>query len=189
MEERIKLGTNLLTVWFLVVPFGLAPAEESTVESTGTVSGSFFTTNSDTNGDGIKAGLSILAGNDSKFGNFTSQHVTEYFLSGQMRCPNGNAGQVFTLVPGSGAFVNRLAEGDLHYGLFTSATLCFDPLTNTSFFSTTAEFTGGTGIFAGSRGTGKGEGTSTILVSNPVGHAFGFQSGTYTTTTILKTND
>jgi len=180
---------SLVFFWVLVFAIGYAHAGQATVFSTGTFSGSFVNTQSDTNGDGIKGSIFTGAGEDSVSGKFTTQSVTEHFASGETTCPNGNPGFVLTLVPGTGAFVNRIDGGELMYGQYTAETQCFDPFTMTLFYSYTIQFTGGTGRFVGATGTSEGQGTATILFQDVANNMFGAGSGQYTTTLILLTAD
>jgi hypothetical protein len=146
-------------------------------------------TQSDTNGDGVKGSVFTGAGEDSAGGKFTTQSVTEHFTSGETTCPNGNPGFALTLVPGTGAFVNRVDSGELVYGQYTAETQCFDPFTMTLFYTYTNKITGGTGRFVGATGTSEGQGTSSILFQDVAGNVFGASSGQYSTTLILLTSD
>lgn len=182
---------SLATVLLLVVTIGNAYAGETTVTSTGTFSGSFVSTVSDTNYDGVKASLFTGAGEDSVGGRFTTQSTTEHYVTGEKICANGNPGIELSLVPGTGAFVNRHEEGELLYGEYISSTQCFDLATGTIFYNYTVRFTGGTGRLDGATGTseGQGEGGSAVLLRDQAGNFFGATSARYTTTLTLPTED
>lgn len=144
-------------------------------------SGSYVNTASDTNGDGGKGALSMI-GLKGTFGPSTAQAVAEYAFIGQATCPNGNAGFTFTILPGGQAVHRIESTGDLIIGEFTSATLCFDPITLVQFVSGTEIVTGGTGRFANVTGSLEFEGTAVTLFEDGVGNFFGQQSGVITGT-------
>jgi hypothetical protein len=156
----------------------------------GTFSGTFVNIQTDTNGDGFKASLNSV-GTKGTLGSSTIQGVTELVFSGFAICPNGNAGVEFTLLRPSlptapAQFVQRFdSTGDLLFLEQTSATLCFDPITQNQFVSVTATIINGTGRFAGAKGSFTNSGTAKILFEDAAtGNFFGEQSGTFEATII-----
>jgi len=116
-------------------------------------SGSVVNTQSDTNGDGNKGGVSST-GIKGSLGSGTARVTSEFAFSGPGTCPNGNAGLNFTLLPGTGHGIYRFnSTGDLLFIEASSATLCFDPTTLIQFFSGAENITGGTGRFTGATGS------------------------------------
>jgi hypothetical protein len=166
---------------------GSPQADGRTTPSTISFSGTFVSTQIDTNGDGQKATFQSM-GTKGTGGSGTIQGVNEIVFSGPTTCPNGNAGFGFTLLrqlnPAAPAqFVSRVnSTGDLIFSEQTTVTLCFDPVTSISFFSTTNNITGGTGGFEGATGTSECEGTTKTLFDDGAGNQFGEQSGTCTAT-------
>ncbi len=189
--KKMKMAfiISLVTVIVLGITIGYAYAEPSSVPSTGTFSGSYVSIESDTNGDGIKASLFTGAGDDSVSGKFTSQSVIELYVSGDKNCPNSSPGIEMTMVPGTGAFVNRYESGELVYGVYIAQTQCFDPITKTVFYNYTTKFTGGTGGHVGVTGTSEGQGNSTLLNQDLTGNVFGAASGQYRSTLILPADN
>jgi hypothetical protein len=163
-----------------------AAAEQLPVK--GTFSGTFTSTQINTDGIGFKAGLNTI-GTKGTLGSGTSQGIDEIAFSGPATCPNGNAGFGFTLLPsppGSAwSVVGRIdSTGDLLFSEYTSLTLCFDPTAGIQFFHGTESITGGTGRFVGATGTSEFSGTAKTLFEDAAGNFFGEQSGTYTATII-----
>ena len=116
-------------------------------------SGSVVNTQSDTNGDGNKGGVSST-GFKGTLGAGTARVTSEFVFSGPGTCPNGNEGFIVTLLPGTGHGIFRFnSTGDLLFTKTSSATLCFDPITTIQFFSGVDDITGGTGRFAGAAGS------------------------------------
>ena len=148
-------------------------------------SGSVVNTQSDTNGDGNKGGVSST-GIKGSLGSGTARVTSEFAFSGPGTCPNGNAGLNFTLLPGTGHGIFRFdSTGDLLFTKTSSATLCFDPLTTIQFFSGAENITGGTGRFAGAAGSTTYSGTATTLFDDGAGNFFAELSGTIEGTIIL----
>ncbi len=172
-----------------VIALGIGKADAGKIPSKGTFSGTFVNTQIDTDGNGEKAGFSSV-GVKGTLGSSTLQGVNEFVFSGPATCPNGNAGFEFTLLrpllPAAPAqFVQRFdSTGDLLFIVETSATICFDPITQIQFFSGTTENIGGTGRFEGATGTGEFSGTAKTLFEDAAGNFFGEQSGTFTGTII-----
>ena len=190
-HKHLMSNFSLITAMLLIVCTGNAHAGEITVTSTGTFSGSFVSTISDTNFDGVKASLFTGAGEDSVSGRYTTQSTTEHFVTGQGTCENGSPGTEMSLVPGTGAFVNRHDGGELLFGEYVSSSQCIDLATNTIFYNYTVRFTGGTGPLEGATGTseGQGEANSKVLLQDQAGNFFGASSGRYSTTLTLPTED
>ena len=171
----------------IVLGSSKADAEKLSVKSA--FSGTFVSSQTDTNGDGGKAGFASVVTKGS-LGSGTVQGLNEWAFAGQTTCPNGNAGFGFTLLrsldPTAPAnFVQRIdSTGDLIFTEQTDGTLCFDPATSIQFFSVTNTITGGTGRFEGATGTGESSGTAKTLFEDAAGNFFGEQSGTATATII-----
>jgi hypothetical protein len=103
-----------------VIALGSSKAEAGQLPLKGSFSGSFVNTQSDTNGDGQKGGLSS-GGFKGTLGSGTFQAVNEFVFSGPGTCPNGNEGFIVTLLPGTGHGIYRFnSTGDL---LFTELKL------------------------------------------------------------------
>ena len=174
-RKSLTIGLVLSCVMIL----GYDKAEAGKLPVKGSYSGSFVNTQSDTNGDGQKGSLNIGAIKGT-LGSQTFQSVIEYVFSGPGVCPNGNAGFIFTLLPGTGYGVGRAdSTGDLIFTEITAATLCYDPTTLIQFFSATENITGGTGRFAGATGFTTSSGTARTLFEDAAGNFFGEQSGVY----------
>ncbi len=122
---------------------------------------------------------SLLSGGfKSSLGAGTVQSVGEFVLSGSGTCPNGNAGLMATLLPGTGHVIYRFAStGDLLFGEY-AATLCFDLTTTLQFYTWVDTITGGTGRFAGAAGSDTGSGTTKALYDDGAGNFFGEFSST-----------
>jgi hypothetical protein len=135
----------------------------------GSASGTYVNTQTDTDGVGAKASLNSL-GAKGTLGVSTIQGVNEFVLSGSATCPNGNAGDEYTLLrslnPAAPANFLQWFEstGDLIFFEQTSGTLCFDPATSIQFFSATTKITGGAGRFEGATGTGEVSGTAKVCL-------------------------
>jgi hypothetical protein len=170
-----------------VIALGSSKADAGKLSLKGSFSGTFVNTQTDTDADGVKASLNSVVAKGT-LGSSTIQGVNEYVFSGPATCPNGNAGDGFTLLrslnPAAPAnFVQRFeSTGDLLFSEETSGTLCFDPDASIEFFSTTTKITGGTGRFEGATGTGEVSGTAKTLFEDAAGNFFGAQSGTFTAT-------
>src|SRR5712692_2213298 len=130
--NRNTLAVGLVLGLGLVVASGKAEAGKLPVK--GSFSGTFVNTQSDTNGDGQKGGYNS-GGAKLTLGSETFQSVDEFVFSGPGTCPNGNAGSIFTLLPGTGHGVGRFnSTGDLLFTEVPSETICFDPSTGIQFF-------------------------------------------------------
>jgi hypothetical protein len=151
----------------------------------GTFSGTYVNTQSDTNHDGQKASLGNI-GTQGTFGPGTAQAVAEYAFSSPGPCPDGSAGFLFPLVPGTGHGIQRIdSTGDLIVAEFIAGVICFDPTTELQFFTVEGRFTGGTGRFAGATGAATITGTAKTLFEDAAGNFFGEQHGTVEGTLIL----
>jgi hypothetical protein len=151
-------------------------------------SGGIVNTQSDTNNDGQKGGM-ISGGFKGALGSGTVQGVTEFVLSGSGTCPNGNAGSLATMLPGTGHSVYRFdSTGDLLFLELSSATLCFDPITSIQFYSWVDNITGGTGRFVGATGSNTGSGTTTVLFGDAEGNFFAEFSSSLEGTIITPSN-
>ena len=149
-------------------------------------SGTSISTISDTNHDGLHAGLGTVVC-ISNFGRGTSQGVGEAKVIGPGTCPNGHQGINLTLLPGTGHSVGRYEKtGDMVFSELTEETVCYDPSTGMQFKSGTAEITGGTGRFAGATGHSQFQGTQWPLYVDSDGNGFAAQEETSTGTIILR---
>jgi len=186
------MNKKILTIGLMlsgVIALGSGKAEAEQLKGKGSFSGTFASTQTDTNGDGQKAAFNSI-GAKGTLGDSTIQGVDEFVFSGPATCPNGNAGFELTLLrslnPAAPSnFVQRFeSTGDLIFSEQTSGTICFDPVTLIQFFSVTIQITGGTGRFEGVTGTGENSGTAKTLFEDGAGNFFGELSGTYTETII-----
>ena len=173
-----------------VIALANGRAEAKDIPWKGSFSGSFVTTQTDTNGDGQKAFLSLL-GFKGTLGSSTDQSVTESVISqpATTTCESGNAGLNLELAPppsgGAWSYVNRFDKtGDLIFGEYTSVAACLDSVTLIQFYRGTFSITGGTGRFEGATGTGEFSGTARVLFDDGEGNFFGKQNGTYTATIV-----
>ena len=165
-----------------IVTVASGKGEAREIPFKGSFSGSFISTQIDTNGDGATANLGQVVLN-SNLGPATSQVVAEFSFVSPALCTSGNAGFEFELVMGKG--FHRFHDGDLLFFEYSSGTLCFDPLLNSSSLHITANAIGGTGKYIDATGPAEIRGTSTLLISNPAGGSFGAQSGEFTGTIII----
>jgi len=175
--NRLVLGLAMGLV--MAVTIGSAGAEERAF--TQKFSGSFLTTQIDTNGDGVKARFGLAAGKSSDLGTILFQIVTELSpLSSATTCPTGNLESEFV---GGHGIIRENKKGSL---LFIEAgpggQYCLDPTTDTFTFSGSGSITGGTGEFEGATGSIEVEGSGTIMVSDPADNEFGSQVGQVTGT-------
>jgi hypothetical protein len=179
----IHLTIGIGTV--LILAGSLSRADAAQIPLKGTFSGTFVNSQIDTNNDGRKASLGTR-GMKGTFGPATGQAMLEYASPSPGTCPNGNAGVILTLVPGTGHDVARLTStGDLIIGEYTAGALCVDTSTGIQFFTLTEQVTGGTGRFAEAKGSITITGTSMRLFADAAGNFFGTSSGTYEGTLIL----
>jgi hypothetical protein len=172
----------------LMITLTSGRAEAGQIQSKGSFSGTIVSTESDTNGDGQKAILYIL-GLKGTLGQATQQAMVEFEfgdLANPVICPNGNPGVQFTPVPGGAAHIVRRYDstGDLLFFHITSASGCFDLVTQLQFASGTGEIIGGTGRFEGATGTTDFSGTATTLFLDEAGNFFVQVSGTIKDTII-----
>ncbi len=180
--NRKSLAVGL--TFSFVIALASGSAEAGKIPWKGSFSGSFVNTQSDTNGDLQKGSLNT-GGIKGTLGPATFQSVGEFVFSGSGTCPNGNAGSIFTLLPGTGHGVHRFdSTGDLLITEVASETLCFDPSTEIQFFSGTDNITGGTGRFAEATGSITVSGTAKTLFEDAAGNFFGEFSGTFEGTLI-----
>jgi hypothetical protein len=173
-----KGAIGIVLILGLACAMGQAEAREKPWKSK--YSGSYVSTEIDTNGDEIKGAVGTFAGKGSE-GSFTEQAIAEWSFDGETNCNNGNPGWQYTFVPGSGHFVVRYANGDLLWGQVLSGISCVDPATGIASFSVAFSFTRGTGKFAEVEGSGTCAGTAKHLFVHPplelTGHYFGEESG------------
>jgi len=164
-------------------------AEARNISWKASFSGSIVNTQSDTNNDHQKSGL-LSGGFTSTLGSGTVQSVTEFALSGPGTCPNGNAGFIATMLPGTGHSVYRFdSTGDLLFFELSSAVLCFDPITTIQFYSWVDNITDGTGRFVGATGSSTGSGTTKVLFDDGAGNFFAEFSSKIEGTIITPSND
>ena len=179
----IMISTALVLMLTGVV--GVANAKDQQIHWKTSFSGSVINTQSDTNGDGNKGGVSNT-GFKGTLGSGTARVTSEFAFSGPGTCPNGNAGLNFTLLPGTGHGIFRFnSTGDLLFTESSSGILCFDPSTTVQFFSGADDITGGTGRFAGAAGSITYSGTATTLFVDGAGNFFAELSGAIEGTIIL----
>jgi hypothetical protein len=179
--KRVPLGPTLAAV-LLAVPM---TAESREIQLRLEYSGSAISTQGDTNGDGLKAGLGTVACK-SNLGRCTAQGVGEAAFAGPAVCPNGNAGVELTLLPGTGYGFTRFDKrGDMVFSRLVDETVCFDPTTGMQFKSGTDVITGGTGRFAGASGQTRFEGTQWPLYVDPAGNGFAAQEGRVSGTIVV----
>jgi len=123
--------------------------------------------------------LNMLGVNSTLLGESTLQRVDQFGAPVPGSCPNGDAGLIFTLVPGTGHGVARnTATGALIFQQDTSSTVCLDLTNGIYYFSGAGVITGGTGRFAGATGSYTFKGSATDLYRDAAGNFFGEQSGT-----------
>jgi hypothetical protein len=145
------------------------------------------------------SGYANYAGTDSAFGDFTAQSAydpvpgTGCIIAGQAQpiagCKlSGGSEQGCQLQSVGGTGTTRYKSGDLPYGTVLSATVCIDLSSAPPFNftgSSNVSITGGTGKFAGARGTS----TSTVqgqeLLVDPAGHGFSWFTGSGSTSITL----
>jgi hypothetical protein len=150
-------------------------------------SGSIINTQSDTNKDGVTGAMNS-GGFNSTFGSGTAQSVAEPVLSGSGTCPNGHAGLIATVLPGTGHSIYRFdSTGDLLFNEFSS-TLCVDLDTSIQFYSWEDTITGGTGRFAGATGSNSGSGTAKVLYDDGAGNFFAEFTSSLKGTIIVPAN-
>src|SRR5712691_6549105 len=112
-----------------VIALGSGKAEAGQLPLKGSFSGTFVSTEINTNGDTQKAGFNSV-GVKGTLGSSTIQGVNEFVFSGPATCPNGNAGFGFTLLrpllsAAPAQFVQRFeSTGDLIFSEETSGTIC-----------------------------------------------------------------
>jgi hypothetical protein len=147
--------------------------------------GNGMSTHRNPNRDAINAGWGVLTCT-SNLGRCTAQGVGEAVLAGTATCPNGKAGILLTVLPGTGhGFTWFERTGDFLFNEIVSETVCYDPSTGMQFKSGTSNVTGGTGRFAGATGQLEFEGTQWLLYVDGDGNGFGAQNGTMTGTIIV----
>jgi hypothetical protein len=168
----------------LVMIVGLGNSEARAIPFNGSLSGSLISTQIDTNGDGLKAGLSLGIIN-TNLGRFTSQGVGEFLppLPAPVTCPSDHL--EFPLLVFRGVDTHE-KTGDQLFFEYTSGTACVDPATGTSSFSGVGNFVGGTGQFAGVTGSFEANSAGTTLVSDPAGNSFGNRTVEFTGTLIAS---
>ena len=180
----IHLTIGIGTV--LILAGSLSRADAAQIPLKGMFSGTFVNTQIDTNNDGRKASLGTR-GMKGTFGPATGQAMLEYASPSPGTCPNGNAGVILTLVPGTGHDVARLTStGDLIIGEYIAGALCVESSTGIQFFTLTEQVTRGTGRFAEAKGSIMITGTSMRLFADAAGNFFGVSSGTYEGMLILS---
>ncbi len=82
------------------------------------------------------------------------------------------------------AVLTKETTGEQLFLTYTSGTNCLDRTTLTFTVDTQGTFTGGTGRFVNAEGPFEDNGTGTVLVLDPQGHAFGNITSTLTGTLI-----
>jgi hypothetical protein len=154
----------------------------------GSFSGSYISTEVDTDNNGEKGAVGTLRG-ASNLGAFSEQVITETDFNGgsDVTCPSGNLGRQFSLVPGTGHFVLRFDAGDLVWGTITSEILCFDYTTGIFSFEGQTAITGGTGKYQNVTGAGQFSGESKHLFAHPypaevTSRVFDEENGTFEAT-------
>jgi hypothetical protein len=178
--------TLLSIILVLTVLWWNAQAEAKEKKWKGTFSGSYVSTEVDTDGNGEKGSSGTLQGS-STFGAFSEQAIVEPNFTGgtDTTCPSGNSGREYSMVAGTGHFVVRFTNGDLLWGELTSETWCFDYVTSLYSFSGQFSVTGGTGKYqnATSPSPGQFSGQGKHLFVYPpldvTGRYFGEESGTF----------
>lgn len=143
-----------------------------------TFSGTFTSTQIDTNEDNSPANLLNFKGQGTVLGRFSAQAITES-QPASLLCilPNGEQGIELDNVQGS--FVLRKeSTGDLLFAEVTSQANCLTCPPAGCTFSIWQEhtITGGTGRFAGASGSTVATGIGEFLVGDPTG-SFGFFTG------------
>lgn len=164
-------------------------AEAKEKKFKGTFSGSYISTEVDTDGNGEKGSVVTLRGT-STLGSFSEQAVVESNFTGgtDTTCPSGNPGREYSMAPGTGHFVNRFDNGDLLWGEIPSETFCYDAVTTMYSFIGQFVVTGGTGKYQGATGSGTFNGTAKHLFLYPAdttGRYFGEETGTFDGTVTL----
>jgi hypothetical protein len=152
----------------------------------GSFSGSYVSTEVDTDGNGEKGSVVLLHGK-STLGSFSEQVVVEPNFTGgtDTTCPSGNPGRQYSMVAETGHFVVRFDNEGLLWGTLTSETWCFDYTTNLFSFSGQFSVTGGTGKYEGatsvSPGNFNGEGKHLFQypLADVTGRYFGEESGAF----------
>ncbi len=143
------------------------------------VSGNFSDTAIDTNFDGSAANL--FSGATKGSGSATYEGIVEVVLDPMTQC-DGPGTATGDLVEYS--IVRRYANGDLLTSRMVAGTgedaLCFSLSTGAATLDIDAEFTGGTGSYAGASGSYHASFIVQLLVQDPGG---GIAHGTFTGTT------
>lgn len=182
-----RLAIGVATALVMAVGIGRAQAKELPYKES--FSGTFVSTEFDSNGDGVSGALELVEGK-STLGPFTLQGIGEFRNPNAPNppppctLPNGESG--FEVVPLPTPIVHRFqSSGDLLFAELSSGSLCFALATTDQSFKVTATITGGTGRFADATGSIEVEGTAKVLGGDAAGHFFGAQSGKATGTIIL----
>ena len=183
MDTIKSLAVCLIMLLVMAIATGCnndGNAQQSQTQFSSQLSGTYVSTEIDTNADGKKAVFTVLEGAGS-LGSITAQGVGEWSnLLAPVTCPVGSTEA--TLV--SGNWVLRTSNGDLIYTDFSSGTGCTNLSTGTATGSTEGSIIGGTGQFLNATGSVQASGTGTPLVSDPEGDSFGSLITTLTGTII-----
>jgi hypothetical protein len=194
MHNPLTRTATLALVSVVLILIATLPVKAEDIKSTGRFSGSFIAANFDfDHADGsTPASTNTFAGEDSRFGEFTGQSVTEVAADGHTCTPPSGVARTGTefAAVGHEKVVVRLKGGDLRFFTGTSFTQCIDFTSGTppfpANFSVADTGTGGTGKFEGSTGTFTAKGTGAILSVDASGaRLFGWDQVTYTSTTTL----
>ena len=170
-----KLILTVILCALFILSAASARAEER-LPIAATFSGSFVSTQFDTNGDGLPANLSLVNAK-SNLGQLSLQGLIENAISGPATCANGNNGSETRLINGN--IVGRFhSTEDLFFIQLSAQSTCFDPSANVFFINATGNVTGGTGRFIQATGSVETKATAKNLMADPTGHFFGAQSGT-----------
>jgi len=160
---------------------------QTTIPSTGTFSGTFISTQIDSNADGLNAlkqNVRLLTG---ALGASTIDGLNEFSVAGPGICPTGNPGTLFTqlVAPAPAGLVQRFDQtGDLLIMTQTSGSACLDGTTGVLLTQAAGVIAGGSGSLAGATGTFNLTGQATFLFFDLV-DAFGPQTGTLDQTIVL----
>lgn len=183
--RQLNMKQTLTAMTFVVGFLGLGPASltratenpegSKVIILTGAWSGSYHTTETDTDGDG-QVIIQFSGGFKSNLGKGTFDAVAENpdLLPNPTNCPPGNLG---VPNPTLENIVLRFHTGDLLFVEVREHTGCFDPRTLTfTFLEKDAIIIGGTGRFANATGTFEDDTLAPLLLVKPT-FRLGFLTG------------
>jgi hypothetical protein len=181
--KRLAMGVAMALVIALAIGRAGAKGCKDGCPFEGTLSRSAFSTEIDTNRDGVTAvfGAGPFLTN---MGAFNLQVLTEGLppISPTGACPSDSIEIPVLLVQ---AVSIDVKTGDQLLLQATSGTVCLNPATGMLSASATGIFADGTGEFAGATGSFTFRSTGRVLVSDPFGRVFFSETGALTGTLIF----